>query len=495
MTKRAPNILIVEDLVTELEKYLLLLRKEHYSVTGVRTLADAKGVLARIPVDVVLTDIHLSQDLSLAEGFNLLEMLASEYPHIAPIAMSADPNVEIANKAKGIGALQFLKKPMFTADEIRIAIDIALEQKQLRESHHRLVQKSATVLPPDLLQRCPDGIVISKEHDNLIRGIARNGEIPIIILGETGTGKEEIAKLIHRRRAGVEGNLPFISVNCANLSGDLVASTLFGHKKGAFTGADKASIGLIGEADGGILFLDEIHSLSMDVQRRLLRVLNDGSYTRVGDTLELKSCFQVIAATTKDLDEEVEKGGFLIDLRTRLTGIDLILPPLRERGQDIPTLIALYFAREKSAILEKGEFERLVARCEEFFWQGNIRQLYKVLGTLCVMASLNDEPVRAERLPVFKTMFAPADASGVQPKAPATFEKSSSSLADEKYIKARKLLDYCQSEDVALDEVVEAVEEYVIAAALKRHKSVAQAATGLKTARSSLDAKRKKYGI
>ena len=252
----------------------------------------------------------------------------------------------------------------------------------------------------------PDGVVFDEKERFKARKLAENRKVSVLITGETGTGKEEYAKLIHRFRCQIDGVVPMIAVNCANLDPSLAASTLFGHIKGAFTGADKTNIGYIGEADGGFLFLDEIHFLSLEMQQRLLRVLNDGTYHRVGDTRTLKSHFQLICASTKNLEHLAEDGQFLLDLFMRIAGVGIELAPLRRRLKDIPAFVALFLAREKVDVA-KDEFEKIVQKCSDFYWQGNIRQLNKAISIMVLNASLDDSPVSADFLPVMTTMLAP----------------------------------------------------------------------------------------
>src|SRR5690606_26522366 len=149
-----------------------------------------------------------------------------------PIAMSSDPNIEVAEAARKLGALEFLRKPLVSPDEISIAIQMAMDRKRLLDTNRRL--SSSPSLPGHIKKACPDGIVVTAEQDRLVNVAAKNREIPVCIFGETGTGKEEFAKLVHKRRCLREGNIPFVSVNCANLNSDLAVSLLFGHRKGAF---------------------------------------------------------------------------------------------------------------------------------------------------------------------------------------------------------------------------------------------------------------------
>lgn len=472
------TMLIIEDIRLELGRYVQFGKSLGYDVSGVSTLEEAQALLNVRAFDVVLTDLHLTTS-GVPEGLQILRLVQENAPHTVAIAMSSDPHLDLIEQAQVFGALEFLKKPLLTADEIAIVLQMAHERRRLRLTQPRLAGDPQ--LPHHLASQCPDGLVLSREHDRLVQVVAKNREIPTVIYGETGTGKEEIARLIHRRRAKAEGPIPFVAVNCANLNTDLSVSLLFGHRKGAFSGADRNTMGLVGEADGGILFLDEIHALSAETQHKLLRVLNDGTYTRLGDTVPLTARFQVIAASTKDLDEEVDNGTFLLDLRTRLTGIDFHLQPLRERLAEMNLFIGLYFARKEIAVSEE-ELQKLIDRCSQFYWRGNVRQLYKVLDALMVMAMCNDEPVRAENLPVYKTMLAP----GAE-KIPGTIPGVSSDAFD--------LFRHALKTDVPLQQIMDTVEKAMIQASLFRHKRIADVYRGLDIGRNTLDVKRKKYGL
>lgn len=476
------KVLIVDDLLEEFERYRSYLAANGYQVFGAGSVSRALETLSDIPIDVVLTDMHLTPAAA-AEGLTILAEIKANHPHVCPVAMSSDPRVDLAEKAKACGALYFLRKPIATADELVITIRNAL-------STHRQLSTTACkkpVVPLDLAQRCYDGILISDEHRKLCQAVAGHKEIPVVICGETGTGKEELAKIIHKMRETNESSVPFVALNCANINGDLAASMLFGHKKGAFTGAHNSSVGAVAAADGGILFLDEIHHLPMEAQRRLLRVMNDGSYSRVGETNEYRSSFQVIVASTKDLDDAVDDGSFLIDLRMRLTGIEILLAPLRDRLSDIEPLVHLFFSQHRASIAA-NEITKIIDRCQRYYWRGNIRQLFKVLQTMTVVAQLNDTAISAAAMPEFKTMLPPKDPQQ-EPPTPHT-----AALSPEGQ-EAITMLKQATTEDVALEDVLKAVEKFVIKATLDRHKKVAEVYSALGISRTNLDVKRKRHGL
>ncbi len=479
------SLLVVEDSPDQLARILALANEAGFFTQGANSLNSALEILAGKTFSALLTDIHLSpaENLDCPDGLALLEHLKINHPEILALAMSADPNIETYNAAMERGALQFFRKPILNADELKIQIKQAQEKFQLRsqskkEQNHKIVDNEIAML-------CPDGILIPDKLRRFAKKIAEHKRISVTISGETGTGKEELAKLIHRERVAIEGSCPFVAVNCANLNTDLAVALLFGHRKGAFTGADSASIGLIGEAEGGIFFLDEIHALSLPCQQRLLRVLNDGSYERLGETKTRHANFQVISASTRDLDDLVAEGKFMLDLQTRIMGIPLKMEPLRERLEDLPLLIKLYFLKNQLQVGQE-QLDKIANRCRSFYWQGNIRLLYKVLDSLVIVSSLNEVPIDAENLPVLKNMLAPNDT-----------EHSTMSTLALKGIPSDALLNLTKalSEDQPLEFSVATFERYLLQGALARHDQIQDAVVALGVSRSGFAAKRKQHGI
>ena len=477
------SILIVEDDEMQLQRYCDLALLAGYTVHHARDLDEARDQLDRVNIDVLLTDIHLSSlpQQSSYEGYELLSYVRDNCPETTAIIMSFDPRIETFNKALELGAANYIKKPLINEHELTIAVSYAKERRQ----YHDLTKKiDAANKGTGLKVGCKDGIVISDKVRNDALCVARSREFTCVITGETGTGKEELAKLIHRRRVEKEGSIPFVAVNCANIEPNLAVSQLFGHRKGSFTGADQASIGYVGEADGGVLFLDEIHHLSMECQRKLLRVLHDGSYQRLGDTKTLYAKFQLIVASTMDLDDLVERGKFMVDLRSRMIGIDIHLPPLRERLNDLDPLVKMIFAKENAPVTA-SELSKIVTLCKSYYWQGNIRQLYKVLKTMIMRASIEEKPILADDLPVTKNMYAPGEETG-------TVDSTANSTSLQQAI---ELLKVSTTQDVPFKKTIEGVEKALILAAIERHKTLADAASGLELARSTFDMKKKQYGL
>jgi len=462
--------MIVEDNLDELHFYKKLATKLGHIVVGATSIVEAEEHLRQQAVDVMIIDLHLQPGNADLEGYQLIVSGHEKYPNALIVAMSADPNIEIFKKSMKLGANHFIKKPLVTCDEIAVAMDIAKKRRNLESAHLQLTRPPS--LPEDIQKHCPDGVLVSEKHQHLVKIIAENAKIPGIIYGETGTGKEEIARLIYKRRVRIEGNIPFVPVNCAHLNNDLANSLLFGHRKGAFSGAHTNTRGFIGEADGGILFLDEIHSLSLECQRKLLRTLNDGTYTRLGETTELKSHFQVVVATTKELDAEVDGGRFLLDLRSRLIGINVELKPLRERFYEIQLLIALFFAKNRVDITNE-EFLKLVDLCKKYYWQGNIRQLFNTLQTLVVICEGNHDKITATKLPILKSMLIPIKLNYQQE------QMSNTRLFLEQKSSVLQLINQALQQDMPIKTVLAEVEKSIIVHALSRHSSDAEARKAL----------------
>ncbi|MDQ3232350.1 MAG: sigma 54-interacting transcriptional regulator, partial [Pseudobdellovibrionaceae bacterium] len=255
----------------------------------------------------------------------------------------------------------------------------------------------------------PEGIVLTDNLRAQIQMAVHFQDLTILIEGETGTGKEQIVQLIHRQLSD-KNEMPLVVLNCASLHGDLAASTLFGHKKGAFTGAHENHLGAIGQAHRGILFLDEFHRLPAPAQEQLLRTLQDGSYQRVGDTTQRHSDFRLIIATPKNIEKHALAGEIMLDLRFRLYGVDISIPPLRHRLDQLEDLIDCFLGQQRyTPTIRNEEKLLLIKRCSQFYWQGNIRQLFGVLQSLCLKARVSRREVLAMDLPIHPTMLAPTD--------------------------------------------------------------------------------------
>ncbi len=467
-----PTLLILDDDALQLTNFFVPLRRLGYSTQGAQYVEDAWRILETHPISMLLADIHLSQDPDKFEGLDFLTKVKAKYPHIALMAMSSDAKIDLADRAKAAGAWTFIAKPQKVSEEffvqIRHGFDVGFMAMERQN-------KKA------LLSKHPEGIILNDTLRGRIQLALKNPDAPVIIEGETGTGKEEIVKFIHKSMI-TEHQMPMVCINCAHLKGDLVQSTLFGHKKGAFTGAVEASIGAVGKANGGILFLDEFHRLSHDVQEALLRTLQDGTYYRVGDNQQLYSGFRLFIALPKSIDECAMDGTILLDLRFRLYGVDIRVPPLRERLDQMEDFVDLFFAQcDRTFTLTAKERIALVARCREFYWQGNIRQLFGVLQMLAINAQLEGGLIQAVDMPVQRTMLAPEQRLSLgNTKAP-----------DE----ICELIQTYSAAPWAYDDFMEKFEKSMITRLLSRHKSIKSLCEAIGMARSTFDNKKRKLGI
>ncbi len=325
--------------------------------------------------DVLITDLRMPN----MDGFSLLKKLKADYPTLPVIIMTAHSDLDAAVNAYQEGAFEYLPKP-FDIDEALALIERALLQAKKQSA--KTDSKTPTNPSTEMLGEAP-------AMQDVFRAIGRlsRSSISVLITGESGTGKELVAKALHRHSP--RANHPFIALNMAAIPKDLIESELFGHEKGAFTGANSPRQGRFEQANGGTLFLDEIGDMPLEIQTRLLRVLAEGQFYPVGAHLAKKVDVRIIAATHQDLKQQVSKGHFREDLFHRLNVIHIPLPPLRERKEDIAQLAEHFLQSAASELdveikrLEQASLEKLIA----FNWPGNVRQLQNICRWLTVMAS------------------------------------------------------------------------------------------------------------
>ncbi len=324
--------------------------------------------------DVIVSDIRMPG----MDGFGLLEKLQQDYKDIPVIIMTAHSDLDSAVSAYEGGAFEYLPKP-FDVDE---AVELVQRAFSLRESEKTRFDEQ------HLQQSAPEIIGEAASMQEVFRAIGRlsRSNITVMINGASGTGKELVAQALHRHSP--RAKKPFIALNTAAIPKDLLESELFGHERGAFTGAQAQRMGRFEQADGGTLFLDEIGDMPAELQTRLLRVLSDGEFYRVGGRLSIKVDVRIIAATHQDLEQRVEEGLFREDLFHRLNVIRIHMPALNERQEDIP-LLAAYFLSRAAAELNV-EKKTLDTESEAFLsrqiWPGNVRQLENVCRWLTVMS-------------------------------------------------------------------------------------------------------------
>ena len=372
-----PRVLIVDDK----ENMLKLLAKvlgEKYEVSVAAHGAEALSLLSTNDFDVVLSDIRMPE----ADGFQVLKAVKDATPLTEVVLMTAYATVQDAVEAIKQGAYDYLQKP-FDPDAAVLVVGRAVERKQLREQAANLRKELDTVY--GLQNLVGKSRKMKEVYEQLER--AASLDMTVLLSGETGTGKELAARAIHQRSARREKR--FVAINCGALPAELVESELFGHARGAFTGAAAAKVGLFEEASGGSLFLDEIGELPLPVQVKLNRVLQEKEVRRVGDNAPIKVDVRVISATHRDLKAEVQAGRFREDLFYRLHVLPIRLPPLRERTDDIP-LLAMHFlerhARAYHRDLTGFEPDALHA-LTEYPWPGNVRELENAVERSAASAS------------------------------------------------------------------------------------------------------------
>lgn len=375
MNSSAKHIWIVDD--DESIRFVLehALKKAGLQV---RSFDSAESVLTALqkeqPPEVLVSDIRMPG----MDGLSLLNKISREQPGLPVIIMTAHSDLESAVSAYQAGAFDYLPKP-FDLNEA-----IALVERAL-ESHQKHIDSSTNG------ERQPVSGILGKSPamQAVFRAIGRlsHSDINVLINGESGTGKELVAQALHRHSPRASG--PFIAINMAAIPADLMESELFGHEKGAFTGAHNQRLGRFEQAEGGTLFLDEIGDMPAALQTRLLRVLSDGKFYRVGGHEPINSDVRIIAATHQNLENQVIDGNFREDLFHRLNVIRIHVPALRERREDIPLLTQHFLkqAARELAVEAKQPREELLEHLAALDWQGNVRQLENTCRRLTVMAS------------------------------------------------------------------------------------------------------------
>ncbi len=370
------RILIVDDDDSLRDSLSLVLAAEGYEIT---TAADAEQALERIgesPVDVVLCDLRMPG----RDGLELLPDLAHRVPEATLILMSAYGTEELALEAMRRGAYDYLAKP-FQPSEALLAIRKAGERERLRRRGDLLAREVEQAVGERPI------VAASPAMIGVLELLERAAEFKatVLLLGESGTGKEVLARAIHGQSPRREE--AFVAVNCGAIPASLLESELFGHTKGAFTGASKARRGLFVEADGGTLFLDEIGEMPPELQVKLLRVLQEEEIRPLGESKSRKVDVRVLAATSRNLEDEVRTGRFREDLFYRLNVVRVDVPPLRERREDIPLLVDHFLAKFRSALGKdvQGIADEALERLVAYPWPGNVRELENVLERALIL--------------------------------------------------------------------------------------------------------------
>jgi DNA-binding NtrC family response regulator len=386
-------ILVVDDEKNIRRTLRMVLEGEEHEVVEAASVAEARARLAQGRVELVILDVRLGDD----NGLDLLPEVARQTP---VIVISGNATVGDAVRATREGAFDFLEKPL-DRDVLLLRVRNALERSAMTREVASLRARRWDLLGQAAVMQ------------ELARQIAKVAPTKgrVLITGESGTGKELIARAIHDASAVAAG--PFVKVNCAAIPPELIESELFGHEKGAFTGAVGKRRGLFEAADGGTLFLDEIGDMSLEAQAKVLRVLQTGELVRVGGERSIRVDCRVIAATNKDLERAVAAGKFREDLFFRLNVVPLRSPPLRERLADVPLLAAAFVEQccAENGFRPKRLAPEVVARLAAYPWPGNVRELRNVIERLVIMS---DDEITERDLPPLGTGPRPS-AAGAAP--------------------------------------------------------------------------------
>jgi DNA-binding NtrC family response regulator len=382
------SILVVDDEPVSLEMMVLFLEKIGYLPIPATGCGMAMEIVRRQAVDMIITDLVMPE----MDGFKLIEDIKSHYDDIPIIAVTANGSINNAVQAMRHGACDFLEKPC-TIEVLRMAIQRNLNYfDALREN-----QRMKTVFQEKFrFQSIATGNPVMREQMELAARVAASPRTTVSLTGESGTGKEMFARAIHCESGGLPGS--FVAVNCAAIPEALLESELFGHVRGAFTGADRERDGKFSLAKGGTVLLDEIGDMPLQLQAKLLRVLEERTFEKVGSNTPVQADFRVITATHRDLSELARLGRFREDLYHRINVVPIKIPPLRERREDIPLLTDFFldvFRRHLGKSIP-GVSKKAMDLLSSYDWLGNVRELRNVLEYGAIVAA--DELIRPEHL-------------------------------------------------------------------------------------------------
>lgn len=454
------KILIVDDEEIITDSLSNFLTNKGYYITTAESLSEAEKALKKEPFDLILLDLKLPD----GQGIELLDIISKEKEKPLVIMMTAYCTISDAVTAIKKGAYDFIQKP-FRAKDIEIIIKIALDTKRLDREIREIQRVNA--------EKYGIKNIIGKSEKmgeifKVVTKVAAKGGNSVLILGESGVGKELIAKAIH-----YESNRsiwPFVAINCSSIPANLLESELYGYEKGAFTDAKDKKIGLIEKANKGSLFLDEIGDMNYELQSKLLRTLEDRHIRRLGGTTDIPIDVQLIAATNQNLEKLVQEGKFRKDLYFRLKVLDINVPPLRERKDDI-LLLAKYFLVQFNNQFGKNikgftkEAERLL---ENYDYPGNVRELKNIIEKICLLE--DTEIIDVHHLPY-----------EVSKKYPT---------------KSIEGINFSEAYEMGLEKFIENIEKVIIKDALKRcNNNKSEAAKLLSMDRSTLRYKIKQYNL
>ncbi|MCX6544298.1 MAG: sigma-54 dependent transcriptional regulator [Acidobacteria bacterium] len=367
------RILVIDDEAAIRDSLRMILEYEGFEFVGGATGEEGIGVVQNEAVDLVFLDIKMPG----MDGLEVLGRLKRVADSLPVVMISGHATVATAVEATKMGAFDFIEKPL-TTERVLLTIRNALGFTQLRDENRSLQLK---------FEARSEMVGTSAALDGVLESVRRAAPTTatVLIRGESGSGKELVARMIHK--SSLRSRERFIQVNCAAIPDDLIESELFGHEKGSFTGATEKQIGKFEQADRGTIFLDEVGDMSLKTQAKVLRVLQEGEVERLGSSRTMKVDVRVIAATNKDLEQEIEKGTFREDLFFRLSVIPITVPPLRERTDDIPLLIKHFadaFTRENNFRPKRFSPDAMLL-LQRYRWKGNVRELKNTVERVLIM--------------------------------------------------------------------------------------------------------------
>jgi DNA-binding NtrC family response regulator len=423
------TILVIDDKESELETMSDALGNQGYKIVSTSSGEEALKIMKEKPFDVILTDLKMPD----VDGMEILRTAKAMDSQPQVIMITGYGSIGKAVEAMRAGAEDFIPKPIELA-ELREKVRKALESQSLRRQNVAL-QRENVALQKQIDKKYGFSNIIGNSEQmheifDQLR-LAAPTKANILICGETGTGKDLIAHAIHNNSP--RKGKPFIPINCAAISGELLASELFGHEKGAFTGAVRQRQGAFELANDGTLLLDEVGEMSHEIQAKFLRVIEDQEFRRLGGEMTIKVDVRIISATNKDLTEEVESGRFREDLYYRLKVVTINVPPLRERKSDIPLLVNAFlkeFNQENSknvSFIHPEAMERLI----NYHWPGNARELRNIIESIVVMST--SDRIESTDLPV--------NIRGIESSQPSTITQSGMSMEEIEKEAIRKALE------------------------------------------------------
>jgi two-component system, NtrC family, nitrogen regulation response regulator NtrX len=367
------RILVIDDEAAIRDSLRMILEYEGYEFLGAASGQDGLAMVERENPDLVFLDIKMPG----MDGLEVLQRIKAADETVPVVMISGHATVTTAVDATKLGALDFIEKPL-ASERVLVTIRNAIDRSRLADENRSL--KRVVEVRHQIVGESPH---LKKVMDAIRRAAPTNATV--LITGESGVGKELVARAIHRN--SLRSRERFIQVNCAAIPDDLIESELFGHEKGSFTGATEKQIGKFEQADKGTIFLDEVGDMSLKTQAKVLRVLQEGEVERLGSARTIKVDVRVIAATNKNLEDEIEKGTFREDLYFRLAVIPIYVPPLRERKDDIPLLVRHFadlFARDNN-FRPKRVTPAAMDVLQRYRWKGNIRELRNTVERLIIM--------------------------------------------------------------------------------------------------------------